>query len=148
MDRKASDEPARSERNPEIQMWIVDFDKANWCFVKDSTREEDVSRLVTRTRANDPYYPAMVPDSKIGWKIFYTFTQTYVVASRVILDRRLKVLESMGCEEKVKTAWMNRPRDVIREWVKQEKAEMGEERAKEVMEMAKREGSVEPCSTK
>ena len=127
-------------RNRAIQLWMLDFDKANVCKVMDKSRKEDIRKLVCGTRANDPYYPKMIPDSKEGWAVFHAFTRTYIAASCAVLEKKLQIAEEFGIPVKVQNAYMSRPRDVIKEWIAQERAEMPPERYQALMELAQREG--------
>ena len=86
-------------RNRVIQLWMLDFDKANVCQVMDESRREDIRKLVCGTRANDPYYPNMIPDSKESWAIFHAFTWTYIAASCAILEKGLEICEEVEIRE-------------------------------------------------
>jgi len=97
------------------QMWLVDFDKCNRVRVWDDTLTQDIRKLALGICANDPYYPSPLPDTRFGWDVFLTFTETYIRAGRYLLQRTFeKVATSDEQLEKV----LQRPAMVMREWTK------------------------------
>lgn len=97
------------------QMWLVDFDKCNRVRVWDDTLAKDIRTLALGICANDPYYPSPLPDTRFGWDVFVTFTETYIRAGRHLLNRTFdKVATSDEQLQKV----LQRPAMVMREWTK------------------------------
>ncbi|KFA45823.1 hypothetical protein S40293_11333 [Stachybotrys chartarum IBT 40293] len=97
------------------QMWLVDFDKCNRVPVWDDTLTRDIRKLALGICANDPYYPSPLPDTRFGWDVFITFTDTYIRAGRYLLEHAFgKVATS---DEQLQQV-LQRPAMVIREWTK------------------------------
>ncbi|KAI9171067.1 hypothetical protein HJFPF1_00546 [Paramyrothecium foliicola] len=97
------------------QMWLVDFDKCNRVPVWTGTLTEDIRKLALGICANDPYYPSPLPDTRLGWDVFLTFTDTYIRVGRYLLQRAFgKVATSDEQLEQV----LQRPAMVMRTWVK------------------------------
>jgi hypothetical protein len=134
-------------RNQSIQLWILDFDKANEARVVDATRSEDISKLVTATRANDPYYPTMIPDSKLEWAVMGAFTSTYVSAGKAILEDQSTALKAVEVSDAAMDNYLNRPRDVMKEWVRQERLVLGKEKVLARLNRAKEGGWLPACFT-
>ena len=118
-------------RNRKYRLWILDFDKANECGVATRTWREDIRRLVNGTRANDPYYPRMIPASGGGYEISRAFSRVYIEASQVLLRKRMWDWwgDVPDEERQLVLSW---PREVLREWQRQEREAMSEERYNEL----------------
>jgi Zinc finger protein len=100
---------------PGTQMWLVDFDKCNRVRVWDDTLAGDIRKLALGICANDPYYPNPLPDTQFGWDVFVTFTETYILAGRHLLQRAFdKVATSDAQLQRV----LDRPAMVMREWTR------------------------------
>lgn len=99
----------------DTQMWLVDFDKCNRVRVWDDTLAQDIRKLALGICANDPYYPSPLPDTRLGWDIYLTFTRTYIDAGCHLLRRAFeKVATSDDQLQKV----LERPAMVMVEWTK------------------------------
>jgi hypothetical protein len=97
------------------QMWLVDFDKCNRVPVWDDSLTKDIRKLALGICANDPYYPSPLPDTRFGWDVFITFTNTYIRAGRYLLEHAFgKVATS---DEQLQGV-LQRPAMVMREWIK------------------------------
>lgn len=97
------------------QMWLVDFDKCNRVRVWDDALAKDIRTLALGICANDPYYPGPLPDTRLGWDLYVTFTETYIQAGRHLLQHAFnKVATSDEQLDKV----LRRPAMVMREWTK------------------------------
>lgn len=97
------------------QMWLVDFDKCNRVQVWDDTLAQDIRKLALGICANDPYYPNPLPDTRFGWDVFLTFTETYIRVGCCLLEHSFaKVATSDEQLQRV----LQRPAMVMRTWTK------------------------------
>ncbi|KAH7320852.1 hypothetical protein B0I35DRAFT_501046 [Stachybotrys elegans] len=97
------------------QMWLVDFDKCNRVQVWDDTLAKDIRTLALGICANDPYYPSPLPDTRLGWDVFITFTDTYIRAGRRLLEASFG--KAATSDEQLQRV-LERPAMVMREWTK------------------------------
>lgn len=97
------------------QMWLVDFDKCNRVRLWDDTLAQDIRKLALGICANDPYYPGPLPDTRFGWDVFVTFTETYIRAGRHLLQR---AFEKVATSDEQLQKVLQRPAMVMREWTR------------------------------
>jgi hypothetical protein len=95
------------------QMWLVDFDKCNRVQVWTDTEAEDIRKLALGICANDPYYPNPLPDTKLGWDVFITFTNAYIAVGRHLLQR---AFERAATSDEQLQQVLQRPALVMRKW--------------------------------
>jgi hypothetical protein len=110
-------EPERQQHGLPVdtQMWLVDFDKCNRVRVWDDTLAKDIRKLALGICANDPYYPSPLPDTRLGWEVYVTFTKTYIDAGRHLLRR---AFERVATSDEHLERVLERPAMVMREWTK------------------------------
>ncbi|KAL6246651.1 hypothetical protein RBB50_006890, partial [Rhinocladiella similis] len=65
----------------EIQMWMLDFDKATQVELNDTGI---VQKYFVAVTGNDPY----VPHPQLNIKLWQTFRQAYLQASKIILEMK------------------------------------------------------------
>lgn len=97
------------------QMWFVDFDKCNRVCVWEASLDQDSRKLALGIFANDPYYPSPLPDTRLGWDVFITFSETYIRASQCLLQR---AFEKVATSDEQMQHVLQRPAMVMRTWTK------------------------------
>jgi hypothetical protein len=116
-----------SFRNRAIQLWMIDFKKAEQFDASvGSNYKKNIQQLVFNTRSTDgPYYPRVLAKNEYEWNLWIEFANTYIAASRIILNELREDAETVGLshtEKDVKQV-MKRPVLVINEWMEAEAME-------------------------
>jgi hypothetical protein len=97
------------------QIWLVDFDKCNRVRVWNDTLATDIRKLALGICANDPYYPNPLPDTRFGWDVFVTFTDTYISVGRLLLQH---AFDKVATTDEQLQQILRRPAMVMREWTR------------------------------
>ena len=137
--------------NCAIQLWLIDFDKCGRFTIEDKTSERDIENLVKRTKKNDPYYPSSIPASNLEQSVWIAFLDTYLAASMVLLDVKLKEFIQMGrllgapeIPPKQRKIFFNRPARVMEEWTRQDRLAIDNEEYERRKTIAIRDGRYLP----
>ncbi|VUC20958.1 unnamed protein product [Clonostachys rosea] len=116
-----------SFRNRALQLWMIDFNKVT--LLEPSlghSYHAEIRQLVSDTRATDgPYYPRALPKTEADWKLWIAFAQTYISASKIILNYDLSRGRRSGSSQPEKDIKLilKRPSNVIHEWMRAESIE-------------------------
>ncbi|KFA63069.1 hypothetical protein S40285_10509 [Stachybotrys chlorohalonatus IBT 40285] len=116
-----------SFRNRAIQLWMIDFNKAEKFNASvDNDYNKTIRQLVFNTRSTDgPYYPRVLDKNEYEWNLWIEFANTYIAASKVILNELKEDAETVGLSPTAEQAGqvMKRPGRVINEWMRAEAME-------------------------
>lgn len=103
------------------QLWMIGFDKVS-AFQNSIGKDKNqvIQQLVSDSRAtNGPYYPRVLARNEREWKLWLEFAQTYIRASKTILDSHRQEWLSHGIPpQKSDEIILKSPSRVMNKWMK------------------------------